>query len=67
MSGFMLFLSDELGALSADRLALGAGVLMLLSMLGYDLLTAGGEAIMATLEPGFSASGEGPDLADAGR
>lgn len=67
MSGFVLFLSDELGALSAERIVLGAGGLLLLAMLGSELLNAGGDAIMATLEPGFSASGDGPELADAGR
>lgn len=47
----LAFLANGRGAVSADRLLLGAGALLILGMAGYELFDAGFGALLSTVDP----------------
>ena len=56
MPRLVTFAGDELGALSADRVILISGVLLLVAMLVYEFFDAGTDMLIATVDPGVEAT-----------
>ena len=54
MSDPVAFLTDDLGAVSADKLLLGAAALIILGMTGYELFDAGFGSLLSTVDPGVA-------------
>ena len=52
MSDPVAFLADEIGAVSADKLLLGAAALLILGMAGYELFDTGFDSLLSTVDPG---------------
>ena len=56
------FAGDELGVLSADRVILVSGVLLLGAMLVYEFLDVGTDMLVAAVEPAVQAPGSETDM-----